>query len=143
MVLAAALQGQYLETTLQLADLVRATLALVFKKSMPDDERLIETKKVLQRTFQALRIEVNNEFGALDRLLAQLPHALAPTPVLRRTRFVRRSTSGAPIRAPVLLNCAGPCALAEHDDTSIAQNGSWRVVHLSLCPFWGFNQGIL
>lgn len=77
-VLAAALQGQYLETTLQLADLVRATLALAFKKSMPDDERLIETKKVLQRTFQALRIEVNNEFGALDRLLAQLPRTLAP-----------------------------------------------------------------
>lgn len=77
-VLAAALQGQYLETTLQLADLVRATLTQAFKKSMPEDERLAETKKVLQRTFQALRIEVNNEFGVLDALLGQLPYCLAP-----------------------------------------------------------------
>lgn len=76
--LAAALQGQYLQTTAQLADLVRATLAQVFKRNMPEDERLTETKKVLQRTFQALRIEVNNEFGALDALLRQLPACLAP-----------------------------------------------------------------
>ena len=77
-VLAAALQGQYLETTVQLADLVRATLAGAFKKSMPEEERLVETKKALQRTFQALRIEVNNEFGVLDALLHQLPGCLAP-----------------------------------------------------------------
>ena len=76
--LAAALQGQYLETTLQLADLVRATLARVFKPSMPEDERVAETKKVLQRTFQALRIAVNDEFGVLDALLLQLPECLAP-----------------------------------------------------------------
>ncbi len=76
--LANALQGQYLETTLQLADLVRATVAQVFKRSMPDDERVAETKKTLQRTFQALRIEVNNEFGVLDTLLQQLPACLAP-----------------------------------------------------------------
>jgi len=76
--LAAALQGQYLQTTAQLADLVRATLAQVLKRNMPEDERLTETKKVLQRTFQALRIEVNNEFGALDALLRQLPACLAP-----------------------------------------------------------------
>ena len=43
--LAAALQGQYLETTGQLADLVRATLALQFKKSLPAEERVVETKK--------------------------------------------------------------------------------------------------
>jgi 16S rRNA (cytosine1402-N4)-methyltransferase len=76
--LAAALQGQYLQTTLQLANLVRATLALAFRRSMPEDERLAETKKALQRTFQALRIEVNNEFGALDALLLQLPQCLKP-----------------------------------------------------------------
>jgi 16S rRNA (cytosine1402-N4)-methyltransferase len=76
--LAAALQGQYLETTVQLAELVRATLALTFKKNMPAEERAVETKKALQRTFQALRIAVNNEFGVLDALLQQLPRCLKP-----------------------------------------------------------------
>ena len=74
--LAAALQGQYLETTTQLADLVRQTLAGVFKRTMPEDERVAETKRALQRTFQALRIEVNNEFGVLDRFLETLPSCL-------------------------------------------------------------------
>jgi 16S rRNA (cytosine1402-N4)-methyltransferase len=76
--LAAALQGQYLETTTQLADLVRQTLAGVFKRSLPEEERVAETKRALQRTFQALRIEVNNEFGVLDRLLEVLPSCLKP-----------------------------------------------------------------
>jgi len=76
--LAAALQGQYLETTLQLADLVRAALASAFKRSMPEAEKLSETKKSLHRTFQALRIAVNNEFGVLDTLLRQLPGCLKP-----------------------------------------------------------------
>jgi 16S rRNA (cytosine1402-N4)-methyltransferase len=76
--LAAALQGQYVETTVQLADLVRAAMALVFKRSMPEEERASETKKALQRTFQALRIEVNDEFGVLDRMLLNLPACLKP-----------------------------------------------------------------
>jgi 16S rRNA (cytosine1402-N4)-methyltransferase len=76
--LAAALQGQYLETTTQLADLVRQTLAAAFKRSMPAEERLAETKRALQRTFQALRIEVNNEFGVLDHFLENLPSCLKP-----------------------------------------------------------------
>ena len=74
--LAAAMQGQYLETTLQLADLVRATMEGALKRSLPQEERVAEIKKTLQRTFQALRIEVNDEFGALDKLLAQLPSCL-------------------------------------------------------------------
>lgn len=76
--LAAALQGQYIETTTQLAELVRLTMERTFKRSMPEEERLAETKKVLQRTFQALRIEVNDEFGVLDRFLALLPACLNP-----------------------------------------------------------------
>jgi 16S rRNA (cytosine1402-N4)-methyltransferase len=76
--LAAALQGQYVETTVQLADLVRAAMALVFKRSMPEEERAAETKKALQRTFQALRIEVNDEFGVLDKMLLNLPSCLKP-----------------------------------------------------------------
>jgi 16S rRNA (cytosine1402-N4)-methyltransferase len=74
--LAAAIQGQYLETTRQLADLVRATMDGVLKRGMPQEERVAETKKALQRTFQALRIEVNDEFSVLDKLLAQLPSCL-------------------------------------------------------------------
>lgn len=77
-VLAAALQGQYLETTTQLAELVRQTLTGAFKRSMPEEERVAEIKRALQRTFQALRIEVNDEFGVLDRFLDLLPRCLKP-----------------------------------------------------------------
>ena len=77
-VLAAALQGQYIETTQQLAEMVRQALRPVWKRGMPEDERRLETKKALQRTFQALRIAVNDEFGVLDRFLAQLPACLHP-----------------------------------------------------------------
>ncbi len=76
--LAAALQGQYLETTTQLADLVRLTVAAALPRKMPEDEREAETRKTLQRTFQALRIAVNDEFGVLDRFLALLPASLKP-----------------------------------------------------------------
>jgi 16S rRNA (cytosine1402-N4)-methyltransferase len=76
--LAAALQGQYLQTTTELAERVRQTLAGVFKRSMPEEERVAETKRALQRTFQALRIEVNDEFGVLDRFLETLPSCLKP-----------------------------------------------------------------
>jgi 16S rRNA (cytosine1402-N4)-methyltransferase len=76
--LAAALQGQYLETTAQLAALVRQTLAAALPRRMPEDEREAETRKTLQRTFQALRIAVNDEFGVLDRFLALLPGCLKP-----------------------------------------------------------------
>ncbi len=76
--LASALQGQYLETTSQLAHLVRQTVQASLPKRMPEAERLAETTKSLQRTFQALRIAVNDEFGALDRLLDLLPTSLRP-----------------------------------------------------------------
>lgn len=76
--LAAALQGQYLETTAQLAALVRRTLAQALPRGMPQAEREAQTKKALQRSFQALRIAVNDEFGVLDRFLELLPGCLKP-----------------------------------------------------------------
>jgi len=76
--LAAALQGQYVETTTQLAARVRQTMRAALKPRMSEAEREAETKKALQRTFQALRIAVNDEFGALDVLLSQLPACLKP-----------------------------------------------------------------
>lgn len=69
-VLAPAIAGLRIRTTRELAERVRATLP-----GLEDDE----LKRVLQRTFQALRIAVNDEFGVLDRFLAQLPGALNPS----------------------------------------------------------------
>ena len=37
-----------------------------------------DVKMSVRRTFQALRIAVNDEFSALDALLRSLPHCLAP-----------------------------------------------------------------
>jgi 16S rRNA (cytosine1402-N4)-methyltransferase len=63
-----------LETTTQLADLLRDALAKDFGMAREDPE----TRRTLQRTFQALRIAVNEEFKVLDQLLAVLPKALKP-----------------------------------------------------------------
>jgi 16S rRNA (cytosine1402-N4)-methyltransferase len=57
---------------------VRQTLAAALPRKMPDDEREAETRKTLQRTFQALRIAVNDEFVVLERFLSLLPACLAP-----------------------------------------------------------------
>jgi 16S rRNA (cytosine1402-N4)-methyltransferase len=54
-----------LKTTIELADLVR--------KSMPKTEHRIDPAT---RTFQALRIAVNDELGELETLLKQLPSVL-------------------------------------------------------------------
>jgi 16S rRNA (cytosine1402-N4)-methyltransferase len=73
-VLARALHGQPIATTTQLAGLVREALRDVFS---PEDAQA-ELRKALQRTFQALRIAVNDEFQALEQFLAHLPAALKP-----------------------------------------------------------------
>jgi len=62
-----------IRSTRQLAEAVAAVLALDgFERRDP------ETRKATQRTFQALRIAVNDEFGVLDAFLACLPRALKP-----------------------------------------------------------------
>ncbi len=76
--LAAALQGQYLQTTTELAALVRRTVAAALGPRLPADEREAEIRKSLQRTFQALRIAVNDEFSVLEQFLRQLPASLKP-----------------------------------------------------------------
>ncbi|GLH72781.1 ribosomal RNA small subunit methyltransferase H [Geothrix limicola] len=63
-----------IRTTRDLAREVRAALHGLWHESERDDE----TKKALQRTFQALRIAVNDEFTVLDQFLALLPDCLKP-----------------------------------------------------------------
>ena len=76
--LAAALQGQYLQTTTELADRVRRAVAAMLPRKLPEGERKVEIQKALQRTFQALRIAVNDEFAVLERFLLDLPACLKP-----------------------------------------------------------------
>jgi 16S rRNA (cytosine1402-N4)-methyltransferase len=57
-------------TTRQLADAVGSALSV-----LPE---MKTHKKTLARTFQALRIAVNDEFGVLDRFLETLPWCLKP-----------------------------------------------------------------
>ena len=65
-------KGIAIETTTQLQKII--TDALVF---IPQHQRKDEVKKSCQRVFQALRIEVNDEFGALEKFLEKLPDVLA------------------------------------------------------------------
>lgn len=62
-----------LERTGQLAQALRTILAR--RRPRLDEEAVGDT---LRRCFQALRIAVNDEFGVLDRLLAELPASLNP-----------------------------------------------------------------
>ena len=62
-----------IETTTQLKDIVEK--ALVY---LPKKEKEETVKKSCARTFQALRIDVNNEFEVLYDFLEKLPNVLAP-----------------------------------------------------------------
>ncbi len=65
-------KGIPIETTTQLQKIIWDTLEF-----LPAKERKEGVKKSCQRCFQALRIEVNNEFGVLDAFLEKLPDVLA------------------------------------------------------------------
>lgn len=66
-------KGLVIERTKQLQTIIQEALAFV-----SPDKRQVEVKKACQRCFQALRIEVNNEFGVLEAFLEKLPEALKP-----------------------------------------------------------------
>ena len=67
--IAAAIAGKDFAVTTDLAGAIRAAL-----RSVAADE----AEKSVRRVFQALRIEVNEEFGALDSMLRALPFCLNP-----------------------------------------------------------------
>lgn len=71
--IARLLKEQPVQTTHALERLVRTGLA----SALPDLPKA-EVKMSIRRTFQALRIAVNDEFGALEQLLQALPRCLAP-----------------------------------------------------------------
>lgn len=66
-------RGNRIDTTKKLAELVEKALT-----NVPKTERKDAVKKSCARTFQALRIDVNNEFEVLDAFLEKLPSVLKP-----------------------------------------------------------------
>lgn len=64
-------KGNAIKTTQQLSAIIAQTLAF-----LPQAEREQAVKKSCQRTFQALRIDVNSEFEVLYEFLEKLPDAL-------------------------------------------------------------------
>lgn len=66
-------KGQKITTTLMLKDVIEDALSFI-----PQKERKEAVKKSCARTFQALRIDVNNEFEVLYDFLEKLPDAMAP-----------------------------------------------------------------
>jgi 16S rRNA (cytosine1402-N4)-methyltransferase len=72
-VVAKIAEGKPLVTTAHLKKMIEGALG-----HLPQPLNKSDMKKCFQRTFQALRIAVNDEFGVLDQLLEKLPYALAP-----------------------------------------------------------------
>ena len=72
-VMARMKRGEKIETTTQLKNVIEEALSFI-----PANERKEAVKKSCQRTFQALRIDVNSEFEVLYEFLEKLPHVLAP-----------------------------------------------------------------
>ena len=66
-------KGFPVTTTTQLRDVIKEALDFLSGENKKE-----EIKISCQRCFQALRIEVNDEFGVLEKFLEKLPDALAP-----------------------------------------------------------------
>lgn len=66
-------KGNRIDTTAKLRGVIEKTLEFI-----PEKERKDVVKKTCQRTFQALRIDVNHEFEVLYEFLEKIPGALKP-----------------------------------------------------------------
>ena len=65
--------GKPIDTTTRLREVIEETLSF-----LPEKEKKDTIKKTCQRTFQALRIDVNREFEVLYEFMEKLPGALKP-----------------------------------------------------------------
>lgn len=66
-------KGKSIETTTHFKEVIEEALCI-----LPEKERKEAVKKSCQRSFQALRIDVNSEFEVLYAFLDKLPEVLAP-----------------------------------------------------------------
>lgn len=66
-------KGRAVDTTTRLKQVIEHALSF-----LPEKEQKEAVKKSCQRTFQALRIDVNSEFEVLEAFLDKLPSVLAP-----------------------------------------------------------------
>lgn len=66
-------KGAAIDTTQKLHSCIEQTLAF-----LPKSEQKETVKKTSARVFQALRIDVNNEFEVLYEFMEKLPYALSP-----------------------------------------------------------------
>ena len=66
-------KGNHMDTTTKLRQVIEKTLDF-----LPEKEKKETIKKTCQRTFQALRIDVNREFEVLYEFMEKLPDALKP-----------------------------------------------------------------
>ena len=66
-------KGNRIDTTTKLRQVIEETLDF-----LPEKEKKDTIKKTCQRTFQALRIDVNREFEVLYEFMEKLPDALRP-----------------------------------------------------------------
>lgn len=66
-------KGNAIATTTRLKEIIEGALSFI-----PEADKAEAVKKSCQRTFQALRIDINSEFEVLYQFLEKLPDVLAP-----------------------------------------------------------------
>ncbi|MBE5927131.1 MAG: 16S rRNA (cytosine(1402)-N(4))-methyltransferase RsmH [Lachnospiraceae bacterium] len=66
-------RGKRIDTTTELRDIIESALSFI-----PQKDRKEAVKKSCQRTFQALRIDVNSEYEVLYEFLEKLPEVMNP-----------------------------------------------------------------
>ena len=72
-------RGNHIDTTTKLRQVIEKTLDF-----LPEKEKKETIKKTCQRTFQALRIDVNHEFEVLYEFMEKLPDALREDKLVKK-----------------------------------------------------------